>query len=83
MGMIPGSFIIVDETQAPASDTNETASTKSDGESEYERLIREFRQWWDKLLKNITQAQFSRTEATEQGRTQLYLTVFELIQRIA
>ncbi|WP_235185946.1 sulfite exporter TauE/SafE family protein [Methylomarinum vadi] len=56
MGMIPGSFIIVDETQAPVSDTNETASTKSDGESEYERLIREFRQWWDKFLKNITQA---------------------------
>ncbi|BBL59853.1 sulfite exporter TauE/SafE family protein [Methylomonas koyamae] len=49
MGMIPGTFIVVEETSPPATETAAPAAVAPE-ETAAQRLLRQFREQWQKLL---------------------------------
>jgi len=50
MGMIPGTFIVVEDTQPAASQAADTATIPAAEETAAERLLRQFREQWQAIL---------------------------------
>ena len=51
MGMIPGSFIVVEDQPVTEAGPSATSPAPPENEPEHERLLREFKQLWQKLLQ--------------------------------